>query len=153
MERPRTPDGADEDRTSVLDERPTPRRNRRPRFARDESAATTALPGDEDWTTPLPHEQDDWRAERQPPRQLVLDRYRLERRIGAGGFGVVWLAFDEKLEREVAVKVIPRDDDGSDPGMERAEREARVAARLNHPGIVAMYELAADDEAVYLVSE
>ncbi|MEA2448241.1 MAG: eukaryotic-like serine/threonine-protein kinase, partial [Thermoleophilaceae bacterium] len=86
-------------------------------------------------------------------RQVVLDRYRLERRLGAGGFGVVWLAFDEKLQREVAVKVIPRDDDGSDPGAQRAEREARVAARLNHPGIVGMYELAADDEAVYLVSE
>jgi hypothetical protein len=81
----------------------------------------------------------------------VLDRYRLERRIGAGGFGVVWLAFDEKLEREVAVKVVPRE--GDDPSSSRAEREARVAARLNHPGIVALYELGADEEAVYLVSE
>ncbi|MFL5885788.1 MAG: serine/threonine-protein kinase, partial [Thermoleophilaceae bacterium] len=85
------------------------------------------------------------------PRKLVLDRYRLERRLGAGGFGVVWLAFDEKLEREVAVKVVPREDD--EPVPQRAAREARVAARLNHPGIVALYELAADDEAVYLVSE
>src|SRR5204862_347401 len=79
------------------------------------------------------------------------ERYRLERRLGAGGFGVVWLAFDEKLEREVAVKVIPREDD--EPIPQRAAREARVAARLNHPGIVALYELAADDEAVYPVSE
>src|SRR3954468_11959819 len=86
------------------------------------------------------------------PRKLVLDRYRLERRLGAGGFGVVWLAFDEKLEREVAVKVVPRDIPG-EPIPQRAAREARVAARLNHPGIVALYELAADDEAVYLVSE
>src|SRR4051812_40493711 len=84
------------------------------------------------------------------PRELVLDRYRLERRLGAGGFGVVWLAFDEKLEREVAVKVVPRDDD---PVPQRATREARVAARLNHPGIVALYELGSDDDAVYLVSE
>src|SRR5437764_7102577 len=84
-------------------------------------------------------------------RKLVLDRYRLERRLGAGGFGVVWLAFDEKLEREVAVKVIPRDDD--DPLPQRAAREARVAARLNHPGIVALYELNSDEEAVYLISE
>ena len=83
--------------------------------------------------------------------RVVLDRYRLERRLGAGGFGVVWLAFDEKLEREVAVKVIVRD--GDEPIPARAEREARVAARLNHPGIVALFELAADEDNVYLVSE
>ena len=88
-----------------------------------------------------------------PPRRdpRVLDRYRLERRLGAGGFGVVWLAFDEKLEREVAVKIVERD--GGGPVPERATREARVAARLNHPGIVALYELGEDDHAVYLVSE
>ena len=61
----------------------------------------------------------------------------MERRLGAGGFGVVWLAWDEKLEREVAVKVIPRERGAG----ERVEREARAAARLNHPGIVAIYEL------------
>ena len=87
-----------------------------------------------------------------PPRErLVLGRYRLERKLGAGGFGVVWLAFDEKLEREVAVKVIAAH--GDDPVMHRAAREARVAARLNHPGIVSLYELGEDDEAIYLVSE
>ena len=86
-----------------------------------------------------------------PGGGLILDRYRIERRLGAGGFGVVWLARDERLEREVAVKVIPHDPE--DPTTTRGEREARVAARLNHPGIVALYELAADDEAVYLVSE
>ncbi len=84
-------------------------------------------------------------------RRMVLGRYVLERKLGAGGFGVVWLAFDEKLEREVAVKVIPRE--GDEPVSERAEREARVAARLNHPGIVALYELGADEDATYLVSE
>ena len=72
---------------------------------------------------------------------LILGRYRMERRLGAGGFGVVWLAWDEKLEREVAVKVIPRERGEG----ERVEREARAAARLNHPGIVAIYELASDD--------
>src|SRR3954466_14649262 len=82
---------------------------------------------------------------------FVLGRYLLQRRLGAGGYGVVWLGWDEKLEREVAVKVIPRE--GDDPVSERAEREARVAARLNHPGIVALYELGADDDATYLVSE
>jgi hypothetical protein len=73
----------------------------------------------------------------------------MERRLGAGGFGVVWLAWDEKLEREVAVKVIP----GEHGAGERVEREARAAARLNHPGIVAIYELASDEHDVYLVSE
>ncbi|HEY6779866.1 MAG TPA: bifunctional serine/threonine protein kinase/MFS transporter, partial [Thermoleophilaceae bacterium] len=69
-------------------------------------------------------------------------------RLGAGGFGVVWLAWDEHLEREVAVKAIPRE--GED---ERVEREARAAARLNHPGIVSLYELASDEHDTYLVSE
>jgi hypothetical protein len=73
----------------------------------------------------------------------------MERRLGAGGFGVVWLAWDEKLEREVAVKVIPRERGAG----ERVEREARAAARLNHPGIVGIYELASDEHDVYLVSE
>jgi len=80
---------------------------------------------------------------------VILGRYRMERRLGAGGFGVVWLAWDEKLEREVAVKVIP----GEGGAGERVEREARAAARLNHPGIVAIYELASDEHDVYLVSE
>jgi eukaryotic-like serine/threonine-protein kinase len=83
---------------------------------------------------------------------LVLGRYRLERRLGAGGYGVVWLAHDEKLQREVAVKVIPSDEDAGSRSA-RAEREARVAAQLNHPGIVALYELGADAQATYIVSE
>ena len=81
--------------------------------------------------------------------RVVLGRYRLERRLGAGGFGVVWEAWDEKLERAVAVKAIPRERGSG----ERVEREARAAARLNHPGIVGIYELASDEEEIYLVSE
>ena len=80
----------------------------------------------------------------------VLDRYRLVRQIGSGGFGVVWLAEDERLERAVAVKRIAMHDDAV---AARAEREARAAARLSHPGIVALYESGRDDEAFYLVSE
>jgi len=85
------------------------------------------------------------------PTGLVLNRYRLERMLGAGGFGVVWLAHDERLERDVAVKVIPRERGGE--GVTRAEREARAAARLNHPGVVGLYELDHDEHSTYLVSE
>ena len=63
-------------------------------------------------------------SERQTVRlegeRLALGRYRLEHRIGAGGFGVVWKAHDTKLEREVAVKVVPRERD--DPDRPRVER-------------------------------
>jgi eukaryotic-like serine/threonine-protein kinase len=84
-----------------------------------------------------------------PGPRVVLDRYRLEQRLGAGGFGVVWHAWDERLEREVAVKAIPRERGGG----ERIEREALASARLNHPAIVGIYELASDEHDVYLVSE
>jgi tRNA A-37 threonylcarbamoyl transferase component Bud32 len=83
--------------------------------------------------------------------ELVLGRYRLEERIGSGGFGVVWRARDEKLERDVAVKVVPKGGDAIEDA--RIQREALAAARLNHPGIVALYELGSDDHDVYLVSE
>jgi serine/threonine protein kinase len=79
----------------------------------------------------------------------VLGRYRLDRRLGSGGFGTVWLAHDERLERDVAVKVLPRERIATG----RFEREARAAARLSHPGIVTLYEAAVDDDGAYLVSE
>ena len=84
-----------------------------------------------------------------PAGELVLARYRLQRRLGAGGMGVVYLARDEHLERDVAVKriAVELDPDG------RGEREALAAARLSHPGIVSLYESGRDEQAVYLVSE
>ena len=104
---------------------------------------------DEPGTLPLGGSDPTQRLGDGPGARIILGRYRMERRLGAGGFGVVWLAWDEKLEREVAVKVIPRERGEG----ERVEREARAAARLNHPGIVAIYELASDEHDVYLVSE
>jgi eukaryotic-like serine/threonine-protein kinase len=79
----------------------------------------------------------------------VLGRYGLRRRLGSGAFGTVWLARDERLDRDVAVKIVPRE--GVSEG--RFEREARAAAQLAHPGIVTLYEAAIDDEGAYLVSE
>ena len=89
----------------------------------------------------------DLRARSDAP--LVLDRYRLRRRLGTGGFATVWRAHDERLDRQVAVKILPRERVIGG----RFEREARAAARLAHPGIVTLYEAAVDDEGAYLVSE
>jgi eukaryotic-like serine/threonine-protein kinase len=81
---------------------------------------------------------------------LVLGRYRLGERLGAGGFGVVWSAHDEQLHRDVAVKRValaPGED------AERATREALASARLAHPAIVALYEACPVDGAFYMISE
>jgi len=80
---------------------------------------------------------------------LVLNRFLIERRIGSGGFGVVYEAWDGRLERTVAVKAI--ESDGGPGG--RVMREAQAAARLNHPGIVTLYELGEEDGSALLVSE
>jgi hypothetical protein len=78
---------------------------------------------------------------------LVLGRFRILERIGSGGMGVVYRAYDERLQREVAVKEIP----GADS--ERVMREAKAAARLNHPAVVTLYEFGAAGSSAILVSE
>ena len=106
-----------------------------------------------------PRGQGAWRSprlSRRAPAELsvedgvVLDRYRLLDRLGAGGFGVVWRAHDELLGREVAVKRIWLGPEGD---VERAAREAQATARLSHPAIVALYEACPQGDAFYLISE
>ncbi len=80
--------------------------------------------------------------------EQVLGRFRIEGRIGSGGFGTVYRAWDERLQRPVAVKVIDRDQ-----GAPRVTREAQAVARLGHRNIATLYELATDGERAFLVSE
>jgi eukaryotic-like serine/threonine-protein kinase len=80
--------------------------------------------------------------------RLILDRFRLADELGRGAFGTVYRARDERLQRDVAVKVLDRG-----AGSRRVLREAQAAARLNHPSIVTLYELGEDDGSIYLVSE
>src|SRR5688572_11514427 len=80
---------------------------------------------------------------------LVAGRYRLGHRLGSGGFGTVYAAHDERLDRPVALKLIASDG----PAPERAQREALAAARLHHRGIVAVYDAGDAPEGRYLVSE
>jgi hypothetical protein len=99
---------------------------------------------------PTEHGTDELARPAADAARVVLGRYELGHRLGAGGFGAVFAAHDLKLDREVAVKRIP----SSDPAIaERARREGLAAARLSHPAIVALHETGADDDAVYLVSE
>jgi serine/threonine protein kinase len=81
---------------------------------------------------------------------LVLNRFLIERRIGSGGFGVVYEAWDGRLERPVAVKAIEPSEHGDS---RRVLREAQAAARLNHPGIVTLYEMGEEDGSALLVTE
>jgi len=81
---------------------------------------------------------------------LVLNRFLIERRIGSGGFGTVYEAWDGRLERPVAVKAI---ESAGAPGSDRVLREAQAAARLNHPGIVTLYEMGEEDGNALLVTE
>lgn len=79
---------------------------------------------------------------------LILERFSLEERLGGGGFGTVYRAWDERLRRSVAVKVV------ESPGeADRVAREAQAAARLAHRNIAMLYELASDGEYAYLVGE
>jgi eukaryotic-like serine/threonine-protein kinase len=80
--------------------------------------------------------------------ERILGRFRIEGRIGSGGFGTVYRAWDEKLQRPVAVKVIDREH-----GSPRVTREAQAVARLAHRNIATLYELATDGERAFLVSE
>jgi serine/threonine protein kinase len=83
------------------------------------------------------------------PGHLVAQRYRLLARIGGGGMGAVWLATDELLGRQVAVKqVLPptgRDPAAAEQQRQRALREGRIAARLSHPHTIAVYDVALDE--------
>lgn len=81
---------------------------------------------------------------------LVLNRFLIERRIGGGGFGTVYEAWDGRLERPVAVKAI---EEVGGRGSQRVLREAQAAARLNHPGIVTLYEMGEEDGNALLVTE
>ena len=88
-----------------------------------------------------------------PGSELLGGRYRLEQIIGTGGMAIVWRATDQRLGRDVAIKLIA-DTLAADPSyLERFTREARTAAGLSHANLVGVYDYAAGAERPFLVME
>src|SRR5207244_6437310 len=76
---------------------------------------------------------------------LIADRYQLRDRLGTGGMSTVRLAFDSRLEREVAVKLLAEHLADDENFVSRFRREALAAARLVHPNIVQVFDFGLDD--------
>ncbi len=87
-----------------------------------------------------------------PANLRSLGRFELVSRLGVGGFGTVWKARDPELDRTVALK-IPRRGQLRSEEIDFFFREARAAAQLHHPNIVAVYEIGHEDDTVFIVSD
>ena len=79
--------------------------------------------------------------------------YRLVRRLGAGGMGAVYLGYDERLERHIALKRLHVGSEIPAHGRERFRREAKLAARINHPAVVQIHDVVRVDEDDWIVME
>src|SRR6516162_1615896 len=82
-----------------------------------------------------------------------LGRYEIRSKIGAGGMGDVYLAQDTKLNRKVAIKVLPTAFSQEPDRMRRFDQEAQAASALNHPNILTVNDVGAHDGTAYVVSE
>src|SRR5438477_8775053 len=80
-------------------------------------------------------------------------RYRLEARIGSGGMSTVYRAFDETLQRQVAIKLLHREVASDSDQLERFRREARAVAQLSHPHVVGVIDEGEDADRPYIVFE
>lgn len=86
-------------------------------------------------------------------RRATIGRYRVERSIGTGGMGVVFVAMDPKLHRRVAVKLMHEHLLGDPKNRVRMMREAQALAQLSHPHVVQIYEVGEDGEQLFIAME
>ena len=83
----------------------------------------------------------------------TLSHYRIVSKLGAGGMGEVYRAHDARLDREVAIKVLPADFAKDEDRLRRFEQEARATSALNHPNILTVYDIGTQEGAPYIVAE
>ncbi len=83
----------------------------------------------------------------------LRNRYKLEAELGRGGMGVVYKAFDTQLDRPVALKFLGALVDGSDEYKQRFIREAKAAAKVQHPNIISIYDIGAEDGKAFIAME
>ena len=86
-------------------------------------------------------------------RGRQLGPYQIVEQIGAGGMGEVYRARDERLGRDVAVKVLPDDVSDNQQAMARFQQEAKVVAALSHPNILAIHDVGDEEGLTYLITE
>jgi len=84
-------------------------------------------------------------------QRIIEGEYRIERLLGKGGMGQVFLAHDLTLEREVAIKVLPPDVAQDDQVVRRFQQEAKTAAKLDHPNIIPIYRVESEGGLIYFV--
>ena len=84
-------------------------------------------------------------------QRLIEGRYRIERLLGKGGMGAVFLAHDLTLERDVAIKVLPPDVAQDDQIVRRFQQEAKTSAKLDHPNIIPIYRVESEGGLNYFV--
>ena len=83
----------------------------------------------------------------------TISRYRVTAKLGAGGMGEVYLAHDERLERDVALKVLPAETLADEVARKRFRKEALALSKLNHPNIATIYDFDTQDGVDFLVME
>src|SRR3989454_11657435 len=82
-----------------------------------------------------------------------LGRYEIRSKVGAGGMGEVYLAQDTKLDRKVALKILPPDVAADRNRMNRFVQEAKAASALNHPNIITIHEIDQTDSGHFIATE
>src|SRR5712691_3531142 len=87
------------------------------------------------------------------PAGTQLGRYEIRSQLGAGGMGEVYLAQDTKLDRKVALKILPGDVASYQMRMQRFVQEAKAASGLNHPNIITIYEIEQIDSVNFIATE